>query len=133
MASTLINLATAYSVLGDVKMKKSLLERALVIKERHFGPDHPEMATVLTNLGSACGDVGDHTRRRVLLERKRLLRPRGLTTDGERQIYEHMRSHQLYEIPVGTLDAEFFIRIQGQLDLLVGPAKSASEPVAAGV
>ncbi|RFC47137.1 MAG: hypothetical protein DUW69_001500 [Verrucomicrobia bacterium] len=69
----------------------------------------------------------------LLLERKRLLRPRGLTTDGERQIFEHVRSHQLYEIPVGTLDAEFFIRIQGQLDLLVGPAKTATEPVATGV
>jgi hypothetical protein len=68
----------------------------------------------------------------LLLERKRLLRPRGLTPGGERQIYEHVRSHQLYEIPVGNLDAEFFIRIQGQLDLLVGPAKNAAEPVATG-
>lgn len=68
----------------------------------------------------------------LLLERKRLLRPRGLTPDGERQIYEHMRSHQLYEVLVGTLDAEFFIKIQGQLDLLVGPAKAAPEPVATG-
>ena len=67
----------------------------------------------------------------LLLERKRLLRPRGVTPDGERQILEHMRSHQLYEIPVGTLDAEFFIKIQGQLDLLVGPAKAVAEPVAA--
>jgi hypothetical protein len=69
----------------------------------------------------------------LLLERKRLLRPRGLTPGGERQVYEHMRSHQLYEIPVGTLDAEFFIRIQSQLDLLVGPAKTAPEPAATGV
>jgi hypothetical protein len=69
----------------------------------------------------------------LLLERKRLIRPRGLTPDGERQIYEHARSHQLYEIPVGKLDAEFFIRIQGQLDLLVGPAKAVPEPVASGV
>jgi hypothetical protein len=68
----------------------------------------------------------------LLLERKRLIRPRGLTSDGERQVYEHMRSHQLYEIPVGTLDAEFFIRIQSQLDLLVGPAKAVPEPVATG-
>ena len=68
----------------------------------------------------------------LLLERKRLLRPRGLTPDGERQIYEHARSHQLYEITVGNLDAEFFVKIQGQLDLLVGPAKNAAEPVASG-
>lgn len=68
----------------------------------------------------------------LLLERKRVLRPRGLSPDGERQIYEHARTHQLYEVPVGKLDAEFFVKIQGQLDLLVGPAKGAPEPVANG-
>jgi hypothetical protein len=68
----------------------------------------------------------------LLLERKRVLRPRGLSPDGERQIYEHARSHQLYEIPVGKLDAAFFVKIQGQLDLLVGPAKGDPEPVASG-
>ena len=68
----------------------------------------------------------------LLLERKRVLRPRGLTPDGERQIYEHARTHQLYEVPVGRLDAEFFVKIQGQLDLLVGPAKDQPEPVANG-
>lgn len=69
----------------------------------------------------------------LLLERKRLLRPRGKTPDGERQIYEHARTHQLYEIPVGKLDAEFFVKIQGQLDLLVGSPKAAAEPVTNGV
>ena len=69
----------------------------------------------------------------LMLERKRLLRPRGKTADGERQIYEHVRTHQLYEIPVGTLDAEFFVKIQSQLDVLVGPPKAPAEPaVAAG-
>ena len=37
----------------------------------------------------------------LLLERKRLLRPRGLSPDGERQVYEHTRTHQLYEVPGG--------------------------------
>jgi len=68
----------------------------------------------------------------LMLERKKLLRPRGLTTDRERQIYEHAKTHQLYEIPVGNLDEAFFVRIQGQLDLLVGPAKAAAETVPAG-
>ncbi|MCX6943573.1 MAG: hypothetical protein NT173_02205 [Opitutales bacterium] len=68
----------------------------------------------------------------LMLERKRLLRPRGLTPDGERQIYEHAKSHQLYEIPVGNLDEAFFIRIQGQLDLLMGPPKTPVAPVASG-
>ena len=69
----------------------------------------------------------------LLLERKRLLRPKGLTPDGERQIFEHARTHLLYEIPVGKLDAEFFVKIQGQLDLLVGSPKEAVEPVTNGV
>lgn len=64
----------------------------------------------------------------LMLERKRLLRPRGLTPDGERQILEHAKTHQLYEIPVGTLDEAFFVKIQGQLDLLLGPSKSTLSP-----
>lgn len=66
----------------------------------------------------------------LMLERKKLLRPRGLTPDRERQIYEHAKTHQLYEIPVGNLDEAFFIRIQGQLDLLMGPPKATPAPVA---
>jgi len=64
----------------------------------------------------------------LLLERKRLLKPRGLTADGARQIFEHMPSHQLYEIPVGTLDEAFFLKIQEQLGVLVGTPKPRTEP-----
>ncbi|MDB6095047.1 MAG: hypothetical protein JWM32_2609 [Verrucomicrobia bacterium] len=66
----------------------------------------------------------------LMLERKKLLRPRGLTADRERQVYEHAKTHQLYEIPAGNLDEAFFIQIQGQLDLLVGPPKAKPEPAA---
>jgi hypothetical protein len=65
----------------------------------------------------------------LMLERKRLLKPRGLTEDGARQIFEHMPSHQLYEIPVGTLDEAFFLKIQEQLGVLVGAPKPKTEPV----
>ena len=65
----------------------------------------------------------------LMLERKKVLRPRGTTADGARQIFEHAKTHQRYEIPVGTLDEAFFVNIQGQLDLLVGgPKKSESAP-----
>lgn len=65
----------------------------------------------------------------LMLERKKVLKPRGLTPDGARQLLEHMRSHQVYEVPVGELDAAFFLKIQGQLDILVGgPKKKADEP-----
>ena len=69
----------------------------------------------------------------LLLERKKLIKLRGITEDRERQIYEHMPSHQLYEVPVGTLDDAFFLRIREELGVLVGggPAKAVAGPPAA--
>lgn len=69
----------------------------------------------------------------LMLERKKILKPRGQTPDRARNIFEHARTHQMYEIPVGDLNAEFFQKIQGQLDVLVGsPKKKPDEakPVA---
>lgn len=59
----------------------------------------------------------------LMLERKKLIKPRGLTEDGARQIYEHMPTHQLYEVPVGDLNVEFFQKIQEHLGVLVGTPK----------
>jgi hypothetical protein len=67
----------------------------------------------------------------LMLERKKLIKPRGLTEDGQRQVYEHMPSHQLYEVPVGLLDEAFFSKIQEQLGVLVGPPKAKPVPPAA--
>jgi len=58
-----------------------------------------------------------------MLERKRLIKLRGKTEDGQRQIFEHMPSHQMYEVPVGNLDQAFFMKIQEQLGVLVGVPK----------
>jgi hypothetical protein len=71
----------------------------------------------------------------LLLERKKILRPRGLSADKQRQVFEHAKTHQMYEVPVGTLDEAFFVRIQGQLDLLVGSPKKteAAAPAPAAV
>lgn len=69
----------------------------------------------------------------LMLERKRLIKLRGLTEDGQRQLFEHMPSHQMYEVPVGNLDQAFFIKIQEQLGVLVGTPKPKVEPVAAPV
>ncbi len=63
----------------------------------------------------------------LMLERKKILKPRGVTPDGARNVYEHARSHQMYEIPVGDLNAAFFVKIQGQLDVLVGSPKKKTE------
>jgi hypothetical protein len=67
----------------------------------------------------------------LMLERKRLIKLRGYTEDGSRQIYEHMPSHQLYEVPVGNLNAEFFQKIQEHLGVLVGNPKPKPEPAPA--
>jgi hypothetical protein len=66
----------------------------------------------------------------LMMERKRLIKPRGLTEDGARQIYEHMPSHQLYEVPVGDLNVEFFQKIQEHLGVLVGTPKPKAEAAA---
>jgi hypothetical protein len=65
----------------------------------------------------------------LLLERKRILRPRGRTADGERNLLEHLRTHQMYEIAAGDLTPEFFAKIQEQLGVLVGGPKKTSGPI----
>jgi len=62
----------------------------------------------------------------VLLERKRRLRPRGQSADGERNLFEHAGTHQLYEIPAGDLSPEFFVKIREQLGVLVGGSEKAA-------
>jgi len=61
----------------------------------------------------------------LLLERKKLLRPRGRTPDGLRDIYEHSRTRQLFEVPAIDLSPEFFIAVREQLTVLVGEPKAA--------
>jgi hypothetical protein len=66
----------------------------------------------------------------LMLERKKLIKLRGYTEDGQRQIYEHRASHQLYEVPAGDLNVEFFQKIQEHLGVLVGAPKPKAEQVA---
>jgi len=66
----------------------------------------------------------------LMLERKRVLRPKGRTADGARNILEHAKSKQLFEVPVGELTPEFFIQVQAQLSVLVGEPKPKAEPAA---
>lgn len=99
--------------------------------------------TLATPVGSETPDPGSQTLNTpllqflaLMLERKRQIRLRGYTEDGQRQIYEHMATHQLYEVPVGDLNVEFFQKIQEHLGVLVGPPKPGAEtapaaPVAA--
>ena len=63
-----------------------------------------------------------------MLERKKLIKLRSVTEDGLRQVYEHMPTHQFYEVPVGDLNVEFFQKIQEHLGVLVGTPKPKTEP-----
>ncbi len=59
----------------------------------------------------------------LMLERKKILRPRGRSNDGVRNRYEHAKTKQMFEVPVGELTAEFFVAVQEQLTILVGAPK----------
>lgn len=67
----------------------------------------------------------------LMLERKRMLRPKGKTTDGERLVYEHAKSKQLFEVPAGEFTPAFFMAVQAQLNVLVGgsSAEVSAAPV----
>ncbi len=74
----------------------------------------------------------------LMLERKKLLRPKGRSADGAKNVYEHAKTKQLFEVPVGELTPEFFMAVQEQLTVLVGapkvkPADAAAAAEAAPV
>ncbi|MBL9216862.1 MAG: hypothetical protein JNG82_00110 [Opitutaceae bacterium] len=69
----------------------------------------------------------------LMLERKKLIKLRGYSEDGQRQVYEHRATHQLYEVPVGDLNVEFFQKIQEHLGVLVGNPKPKAEAAPAAV
>lgn len=56
----------------------------------------------------------------LMLERKRVLRPKGRNAAGNRNLFEHIKTKQLFEIPAGELNPEFFAQVQEQLSVLVG-------------
>ena len=62
----------------------------------------------------------------LMLERKRVLKPKGRSADGTRNVFEHAKTKQLFEVPVGELSPEFFIQVQDQLSVLVGGSGGSS-------
>ena len=60
----------------------------------------------------------------LMLERKKLLRPRGQNVDGTKNVYEHAKTKQMFEVPAGDLTPEFFVAVQEQLSVLVGAPKA---------
>ncbi|MEO5957552.1 MAG: hypothetical protein ABIZ49_11410 [Opitutaceae bacterium] len=65
----------------------------------------------------------------LMLERKKVLRPKGRSGDGERNVFEHAKTKQMFEVPAGELTSEFFIAVQEQLSVLVGVPKPKMPPL----
>merc|ERR1712050_825501 len=68
-ARALTTLGIAYAGLGDAAKERDLLQRALAIQEREYGPEHREVAATLADLGKAYGDLGDAVKECDLLQR----------------------------------------------------------------
>jgi hypothetical protein len=68
----------------------------------------------------------------LMLERKKILRPRGKSADGARNRYEHAKTKEIFEVPVGELTPEFFIAVQEQLTILVGAPKPKTDAATPG-
>jgi hypothetical protein len=66
----------------------------------------------------------------LLLERKRLLRPKGRSPGGDKDLYEHARTKQVFTVPAIELSPEFFVAVREQLSVLVGEPKPSQAPPA---
>ena len=51
--------------------------------------------------------------------------------DGAKNVYEHAKTKQMFEVPVGELTPEFFVAVQEQLNVRGGGPKAKAEPVVA--
>ena len=51
ISGALTNLGLAYGDLGNAEKARELLERALAMDERKYGPDHCKVAMNLANVG----------------------------------------------------------------------------------
>ena len=63
MSRSLNNLAELYRVQGAYERALPLFERALAIREKALGPNHPDVATSLNNLAALHRDQGAYERR----------------------------------------------------------------------
>jgi tetratricopeptide (TPR) repeat protein/transcriptional regulator with XRE-family HTH domain len=82
LAAELCNAAgRALRYAGDIRAARPWYERALAIRERVLGPDHPDTALSLNNVGWLLRDQGELTAARPHLERALAIRERVLGPD----------------------------------------------------
>jgi tetratricopeptide (TPR) repeat protein/transcriptional regulator with XRE-family HTH domain len=85
-ASQLLDRLASYrhSALAAYESARSLFERALAIREKAFGTDHPLTASSLNNLARLIWDQGDLTASRGLFERALAIREKVLGPEDRR-------------------------------------------------
>ena len=79
--SALNNLAVLYQGTGRYAEAEPLFERALAIREKALGPDHPDVATRLNNLAVLYRDTGRHAEAEPLYQRALAIREKALGPD----------------------------------------------------
>ena len=75
---------SAYGELGDPAKARDMLERALAIQERAYGPDHIEIAPALFNLGQVHEDLGEKAKAREFIARALAIAERTYGSDHPR-------------------------------------------------
>jgi serine/threonine-protein kinase len=68
-------------LLSDFPASIAAFERALAVRERSLGPDHPEVASTLEGLGLALDGAGDSARAVTVFERVLAIREKTLGPD----------------------------------------------------
>src|SRR5207237_491026 len=83
-ATALINLADFYYKKASYPRAEPLLQRALEIREKALGPEHPDVATCLNSLAAVYrdrGDRGDYDRAERLFQRALAIREKILSLE----------------------------------------------------
>src|SRR5439155_366580 len=78
VAASLNNVARVLEETGDYAGARPLYERALAIKEKALGPDHPDVARSVGNLANLLWSSGDYPRARPLFERSLAIHEKAL-------------------------------------------------------
>ncbi len=80
-ASWLNNLGAVHRVGGEYAEARAVFERALAIREKALGPDHPDVADSLHNLGDVHRLIGDYAAATTVFEQVLAIREKALGPD----------------------------------------------------
>ncbi|MEM9461645.1 MAG: tetratricopeptide repeat protein, partial [Myxococcota bacterium] len=88
-AQSLNNLGNVFQSKGDLANLRVHAERALAIRQKALGPDHPSVATSLSNLGNGLLKQGDVDEARAHFERALAIRQEALGPDHPEVAISH--------------------------------------------